>query len=217
MHRKILVIGLLFLLFRPVFGQGLKLGIFVDPVVSWIKADVDEIVREKARIGLDVGLTADYFFAENYAFSSGMSLFMTGGTLGYKNGIKLRTKDGEDGTVPAGGHVLYKVRYLKIPLGIKLKTHRIGRFVYYADLGMDPMIKITARADYASFSDVRIGKEIKNFNMGFHIGGGIKYPLGGNASAVFGLKYMNAFADMTVPPKDKVTINNLMFRIGISF
>lgn len=217
MYRYMVPVILFLFLFPSAFGQGMKFGIFVDPVVSWMRSDVSEIQRDKARLGLDVGLMADYYFANNYAFASGISLFMTGGTMKYDNGIKLHVKGDSDNQVPAGKKVLYKIQYLKIPLGLKLKTHRIGRFVYFANLGLDPMIKIAARADYLSYENIGIGKEINNFNIAYHIGGGIKYPLGADAALVFGLSYMNVFADVTSPSNDRITINNLMFRIGITF
>ncbi len=198
------------------FGQGVKLGVFFDPTITWLKSDVSDVHRAKARMGFDFGLMVDYYFAPNYAFSTGLSLFNVGGTLRYDNGITLHTRDGNE-EIPSGGTVKYKVQYIKLPIALKLKTHRIGRFVYYANLGFDPMVKVSAKANYGDEKNIGAGDEIKTFNIGFHIGGGVEYSLGQEASLMFGLTYMNLFADMTSPSHDKISANNLIFRIGVNF
>ncbi|MDR2037070.1 MAG: PorT family protein [Bacteroidales bacterium] len=215
--KKIITSLFLCLLLAPVFGQGVKFGILLEPTISWLRSDIPAVKREKARLGINIGLAVDYYFASNYAFASGISLFFTGGTLSYENGTTLKAKGDTDGTVSPGGNVLYKLQYLKIPLGLKLRTHQIGRFRYFADLGLDPMIKILARANYESFDNVGIGKSIKGMALGYHIGGGMKYSLGGDASLIFGLTYMNIFTDITSDSKDRISSNNLVIRFGVSF
>ncbi len=217
MRCKILLLCTLFgLTLFPAKGQ-VKLGVFFDPAVSWFRSDEPTSDPVKARMGMNVGLMVDMFFAKNYAFATGISLFTTGGTIKYKNGITLHTKNGIDGKVNAGGDVLYKIQYLRIPAGLKLKTHMIGRFTYYADLGLDPLIRVGARANYGNETNVGIGKEIKPFNIAFHVGGGAEYSLGKEAALIFGLTYMNAFADMTSPSSDRICLNTIMLRLGVAF
>ncbi len=215
MLKKIIVASALCLVSGLSFAQGVKLGIFFDPAVTWLKSDVSDVHREKARLGFDFGLKTDFYFAPNYAFSTGLSLFNIGGTLKYDKGLPLHTNDGIV-DIPTGGNVKYKVQYIRVPVALKLRTHTIGRFVYFADLGFDPMVKVSAKADYGNGS-VGAGDEIKPFNIGFHVGGGIEYPLGQDASLVFGLAFMNLFADMTSPSHDTITANNMLLRIGVNF
>ncbi len=216
MFKKISI--LVVVCFVPVFlfGQGLRLGVFFDPTVTWLKSDVSDVRREKARMGFDLGLVADFYFAPNYAVTTGLSLFNIGGTLRYDNGLMLHTKDGNV-DIPKGGDVKYKVQYIKIPIALKLKTHQIGRLYYFAKLGFDPMIRVSARANYGNSDNVGVTGETNFFNIAYHIGGGVEYPLGADASLMFGLTFMNMFADITKPSHDKITANNLLFRIGINF
>ena len=216
MFRKIYIIVVLFLATGSVFGQGFKFGVFFDPTATWLRSDRSEVKREKARIGFDLGMSADYYFSQNYAIATGISLFNMGGTLKYVKGANLRTKDGNIPIEP-GGNVKYKVQYIKIPAAVKFKTHMIGRIVYSANLGFDPMIRVSTRANFGDSKNVKANKETKLFNFGCHFGAGAQYSLGEEASIFAGLSFMNTLMDMTKPDHDRITSNNLVFRIGVMF
>ena len=217
MFRKVYIVGILLFTTGFVFGQGFKFGIMFDPAITWLRSDVKNVLPEKAYLGFDLGLTADGYFSKNYAFATGISLFNTGGTLKYVNGIeKFRTKDGNVQIKP-GGNVKYRVQFVKIPVAMKFKTHTIGRFVYSANLGFDPMLRVSARADFNDENGTNVNDEIKFLNMGWHFGGGAHYSLGGEVALFFGLSYMSTFLDMTQPAHDMITTNHLFFRIGMMF
>jgi len=216
MFRKIYIVGILFFVTGLVSGQGFKFGIMFDPTVTWLRSDVKDVTPEKAYLGFDLGMTADGYFSKNYAFSTGISLFNMGGTLKYINGISnFHTKDGNVQIEP-GGNVKYRVQYVKIPVAMKFKTHMIGRFVYSANLGFDPMMRVSARADFNNEKSANVNDEIKFLNMGWHFGGGAHYSLGGEVALFVGLSYMSTFMDMTKPAHD-ITSNHFLFRFGIIF
>ncbi len=218
MFRKISFVILLFLVTSSVFGQGFKFGILIDPTITWLRSDVKDVTRDKARMGFDLGMSADYYFSRNYAFATGISLFNMGGTLKYTdpNGLTLHTKDGNI-QLEQGAKVKYKIQYIKIPAAVKFKTHMIGRIIYSANLGFDPMIRVSARANYGDEKNVKVNKETKFFNLGWHFGVGAQYSLGEEASLFGGLSFMNTFVDITKPAHDRITSNNLVFRIGVMF
>jgi len=217
MFRIISIVIVLFLATGSVFGQGTRFGILFDPTITWLRSDVKDVIPEQARLGFDLGMSADFYFAKNYAFATGISLFDTGGTLKYVNGIlNFRTKDGNV-EIASGDRVKYKVQYVKIPVAMKFKTHMIGRFVYSANLGFDPMIRVSAKADFNNEKSMSMNKEINFLNLGWHIGIGTQYSLGGDLSIFGGLSLMNSFTDMTQPMHDKITSNNLALRIGVMF
>jgi len=208
---------ILFLASTSVFGQGVKFGIFFDPVVTWWKSDVSDVMVEKARLGFDFGMSADCYFSENYAFATGISLFNTGGTLKYlHNDLTLYTNDGKV-EIASGSTVKYKIQYVKIPVALKFKTHRIGRFVYSTNLGFDPMVRVSTRVDFNGLENVTANKETNLFNLGWHFGAGAQYSLGGDVAVFGGLSFMNTFIDITRPAHDNITSNHLGFRIGIMF
>jgi len=217
MFRKIGMVIVLFLVTGSVFGQGFKFGILFDPTITWLRSDVKDVIPDQARLGFDFGLSADYYFARNYAFATGISLFNTGGTLLYVNGVlNFRTRNGNI-EIASGDKIKYKVQYIRIPVAIKLKTHMIGRFIYSVNIGFDPMIRVSAGADFNKEKSIRVNDEINFLNMGWHFGGGAQYSLGGEVSLFGGISLMNTFADMTRPMHDRITSNNLTLRIGIMF
>ena len=215
--RKIHVLIIVLMASGSVFGQGVKFGVFFDPTVTWWKSDVSDVMAEKARLGFDFGISADYYFAKNYAFATGISLFNTGGTLKYTHpNLTLHTRD-ENVRIEPGTTVKYNIQYMKIPFALAFKTHRIGRLVYSANLGFDPMIRVSTRVDFNNFKKISAPKETNLFNLGWHFGAGAQYSLGGDLALIGGLSFMNTFADITQPSHDKITSNNLVLRIGILF
>ena len=208
---------ILFLATGLIFGQGVKFGVLFDPTVTWLHSDVNDVTPNKARLGFDLGMSADFLFTENYVFATGISLFNMGGTLKYVNGISsFHTKNGNV-MIEGQGKVKYKIQYVKIPVSMKLKSHMIGRFTYSANLGFDPMVRVSAKANFNDEKNAQVNDEIKLLNLGWHFGGGAEYSLGEEFSFFFGLSFMNTFADMTKPSHDKITSSNFVFRLGVMF
>jgi len=216
MFRKIYMISFLFLATSSTFGQKVKFGILIDPTITWLRSDVSDVTRDKAHLGIDVGMSIDYFFSENYAFVTGISMFNMGGTLKYDKGITLRTKEGNM-TVEQGRKVKYNVQYVKIPLALKFKTNEIGHITYSANLGIDPMIRVSTKIDFDDFKGIKGNKETKLINLGWHFGLGAHYSLGDETAIFGGLSFMNTFIDLTKPSHDHITSNNVMLRIGVLF
>jgi len=215
MLRKICIIVALFLGTNTVFGQ-VKFGVFFDPTITWLRSDVKDVIPSRARLGFDLGMSADLYFARNYAIASGISLFNTGGTLKYINGTQIGTKNGNVRVEPFD-NVKFNVQYIKIPIALKFKTHMIGRFIYSANLGFDPMIRASANADFKDEKNAKVNDEIKLLNMGWHFGVGAQYSFGGEFALFGGLSFMNTMMDMTKPARDHITSNNLILRVGIMF
>jgi len=214
--QKVYLVFILFFATYPVFGQGLRFGIHFDPAITWLSSDVSDVTGDRVQTGFDFGMSADYYFAQNYAFATGVSLFNMGGTLKYDKGIVLHTKDGNE-IIEPGGAVKYKIQYVRIPVALKFKTVEIGRFTYSANLGFDPMVRVSTRVNFRDVKDVHANQETKLFNIGWHFGLGGQYSLGGETAIFTGLTFMNTFTDITKPAHDKITSNNLLFRIGVLF
>jgi hypothetical protein len=169
---------------------------------------------------------ADFHFAKNYAFSSGIALFTTGGTLRYHSETELKTASSTF-VLQSNSDVLYKLQYVTVPVGLKMSTPVIGRFRYYADLGFDPMIRVRAKSDFSFYDfatsahsihkDVNVKPNIRLFALGYHLGGGLCYPIGGDAAIVGGFTFMNLFTGITKDHSSKITSNHILLRIGMFF
>jgi opacity protein-like surface antigen len=203
-----------------VFSQSnTRFTVFVDPKFSWMASDIKGVESDGTKLGVNIGLNMDNFFAQNYAFMTGVSIDNTGGSLKYEiNDKPLKTSSNAD-TVFAGNVLNYKLQYINIPIGLKLKTNEIGYLTFYTHLGINSGINIKAigEVDAYELENENIADEIKLFNLGYFIGAGVEYSIGGNSAVVLGLTYTNGFIDITTDSDNKVTMSNLTVRIGILF
>jgi hypothetical protein len=221
---KILIF--LFLAFVPLnilqAQQKIVFGIHADPVISWFSTDIKEVYNVGARPGFCFGLTYNKYFTSNYSFSTGISLLNAGGRLVNKDTTVMEFTNFKSTVLP-GNPVVYKIRYLVFPIGLKLQTNQIGYLTFFSDLGLDPKIVIGGKADIPSLNitNEKAMNELRMFNLSYHVTAGIEYSIGGTTALVFGLNFDNNFLDITKDngnqPVDKVSHKILSFRLGVNF
>lgn len=216
--KKYLFILILTLVSVSVFSQNTRFTVIVDPKFSWLNSDLKGVEKDGSHFGVNIGLNVDRFFAQNYAIMTGISIDNTGGKLSYDFDKPLDT-NGDNDTIFAGNTLNYKLQYINIPLGLKLKTNEIGYITFFTHLGINSGINIKAigEVDDYELNNENISNEIKLINLGYFIGAGIEYSIGGNAAIVAGLTYTNGFIDITNDSNSKVTLSNLAFRVGVLF
>ena len=216
--KKYLFIAILALISIKAFSQSTRFTVFVDPQFSWMSSDIKAVESNGSKFGVNIGLNVDKFFAPNYAIMTGISIDNTGGNLKFENQKILKTGSGNVELDP-GSTIHYKMQYINVPLGLKLKTNEIGYLTFFTHLGLNGgiNIKATAEVDGIDLENENISEEIRLFNLGYFIGAGVEYSIGGNAALVLGLTYTNGFVDITDGNDGKVTLGNFAIRIGILF
>lgn len=210
----------MFWLVFPLSGQtGFRLGVSVDPLITWFSPKSTQVDRDGARPGINGGLITEVYFAPNYGFVSGLSLMTIGGNLTYNQEETVRIGEGVDRVLPSGTTLAYRLTYLSIPVGIKMKTTEIGYFTYYAQLGFTPQLNIGSRAtsDDDQFRRETISDEVNLFHLSYFFGGGLEYSLGGQTSLLAGVYFNNGFIDVLSNNDHKSTVNFFTFRIGMLF
>lgn len=216
--KKYLISSILIILTLGVFAQSTSFSVIVDPKFSWMSSDWKSANNDGSKFGVNIGLNVDKFFAPNYALMTGISIDNTGGNIKFENTKFLKTGSGTEELDP-GSVVQYKLQYIDIPLGLKLKTNEIGYWTFFTHLGLNGgvNIKATAEVDDHELENKNISDEIRLFNLGYFIGAGVEYSIGGNAAVVLGLTYTNGFVDITDGEDSKVTLSNFAIRVGILF
>jgi len=213
---------LLFILYLQIpfllFSQGVKFGIFVEPKFNWLSPDVKNITNDGTRMGLNIGLVMDAYFTDNYAFATGVSINNVGGKLMYADTFQLITSYSTL-TLDSGTSATYKLQYVNIPLGLKLRTNEIGYFTFTSNVGLTPQINIKARVNSEdnNIADENISDEIKLFNLAYHIGAGVEYSIGGSSAISVSIIYTNGVLDITEREEDKINLNNIAVKIGLMF
>lgn len=222
MIKKLITVALIAIFFQCINAQNVRLGIFANPSLSWLKSDISRIAGDGNHIGINAGLTIEKQFTQHYAFSTGFSIHTMGGALNYKEGKTLRTGEGDIVLIANEGEVDYNLQYLHIPLGLKLRTTEIGYSTYFVQLGLDPMINVksTANVKSKSLSKASVGKEINLLYLAYHVSAGLEYKIVGNTAAVIGISYMNGFTDITdnyTTTTERTTMNCFEISLGIMF
>jgi hypothetical protein len=207
--------------------QKLKFGVHADPVISWFSTDIDAVSNLGSRPGFNFGLIVNKYFSKNYAFSTGINIISAAGKL-VSDSVTVFESKGSDNaliltTVQPEEAIIYNIQYVSIPIGLKLQTNQIGYITIFTDIGVDPKVVVGGKANIPSMDITKLNanKELRLFNLSYHIIAGIEYGIGGNTAVVLGLGFDNNFLDITsennYQPDDRVSHKLLSFRLGVNF
>ncbi|MEX2379593.1 MAG: porin family protein, partial [Vicingaceae bacterium] len=183
--KKILSITLALSLSLAVFAQkNFQLGLQLSPNISWINPDSDGLDSEGSKVGFSYGLIGDFNISENYAFSTGITLLSSGGKISYPDRQDISSIGDQPGRTTAD----VRLKYIQVPLTLKLKTNQIGYMKYYGQFGFGAAFNYDTKADKefkylsttTSEDEADYGSEINLFRASLIVGLGAEYNLSGN-------------------------------------
>jgi len=201
--------------------QSIGFGIHADPLVGWFSSDNNAIIGKGVGAGFNFGLEFNKYFHENYAFSTGVSLITAGGTLSSSSPITLDLKNPI--TISPGSKMVYKIQYLAIPIGLKLKSNQIGYISLFTNIGLDPKFVLGGNIEVPSqnIPKENANNELNRLSVGYHVVGGIEYSLGGTTSVVVGINFDSNFTNIIKKsankPTAKILHKMLGLRLGLNF
>jgi hypothetical protein len=209
-----------------------RFGIKASPNLSWTRSDTKNLSSDGNRLGYSLGLMAEFPLGPtgNYRFATGLHYTGIGGSSTYGYGRDLAP----DTAVVRRD--MYKLRYLELPLTIKMMTNEIGYMRYYGQLGVSAGVNIRARQDFETITtrngvvttvqdtDIDIADDTKLFRAGLVIGGGMEYNFSGQTSLLVGITYNSSignFLDLDKLPgglaDPKLLADYLELTLGIFF
>ncbi|MEO5910735.1 MAG: porin family protein [Pelobium sp.] len=169
---------------------GFKLGLTAHPNFGWIKSDVQGIKTDGLRAGFTYGLLGDFYFADNYAFSTGLLLTTING----------QTKS--ELTANNGDQQVYKIQYIEIPAKLKLTTTEVNGLKFFGEFGLGNGFCVRAKQDVkstnpaSSTEDLDVYKNTSFYRASLIIGGGAEFKVGGKTTMMAGLSFDNGFTDI---------------------
>ena len=188
--------------------QKFRFGIFASPSVSWLKPQVNQIEKLSNRMGFSYGIASEFAFSANYAFATGLQLTSIGGELEYADQYTSNAGIAYAGTKRRK----YNLKYVEIPMAIKMKTNEIGWIAYYAKFGFNANVlykssgddiilpgsaaKLAGLESNLTENDADISKDVNFMNVALAIGGGIEYNISGNTHIVVGATFSNGFMNI---------------------
>lgn len=201
------------------YGQRtFRFNVHADPQFAWFNSDEEGVKPNGSIFHIQTGLQMDLFFQENYAFALGIGINNLGGNLFYSDSAAFYTASDTISTLPML-NIKHNLQYVDIPLGLKLKTEELGYMTFFLQVGLNPMINISAKASAGdeSFTREEISESARLFNLGYHAGAGVEYRLGGSTSVIGGIRWSSGLTDVTGSDLAKVTTRALSIHLGILF
>lgn len=204
MKKSLLFVGLLLALSLGASAQsqpykGFAFGFKLGPGFDFTGSTTGGAVNEGTRVGMNFGLAAEFYFAENYAIVSGININLNRGHYSFTDG----RLDSLSVLQTYNVDRLYKGTVYEIPLMLKMMTNQFGNFPmrYYAQvgagLGFASKVKV---AD--AFEDVvrpeeytGTNKEFSNFRVALKAGIGAQYPIDETMRVFLGLNFSHDFVN----------------------
>jgi hypothetical protein len=197
-----------------------RLSFTGSPSVNWMRTNNPSADQGKSVLGYDFGLNGDFYFSEDerYSLSTGLLITNIGGQISYRGNPNYNFSGS---ILPDYTKIKYHLRYVEIPLDIKLKTNQFDRNRYWGQFGFSTMINIGAKGDSneGTLNKSNINDEVNLFNLAMNVGVGYDFDLGGNNSFSAGIIFQNGLIDVTTDNDftDNTIINSLKLRIGLIF
>lgn len=220
MKRLILTTFFIVLALAGFCQKHIRLSFTGSPSINWMNTDNPDANNGKAILGYTFGMNGDFYFSadERYSFLTGILVTNNGGIISYKSTSPFQFAGV---TLPALTKITYHLRYIEIPLAIKLKTDQFNRVRYWGLYGLSTMVNIDSKGDSndGTLKKAAINHEINPVNLAMDLGIGFDYDLGTSNSVTAGLIFQNGLTDVTTDNafRDRTKINSLKFKVGIIF
>jgi hypothetical protein len=136
------------------------------------------------------GVTADYFFGENYAFSTGLIYNAKGAGVKYKHTTNTSTHEASDE---------FGIQYLEIPLTIKLYTNDIAtdtRLYFQAGGSLDPRISAKVNGEKLDDASEKYTGHFNLLDISALFGFGAEMQMGESTKVFGGFSYHRGLIDI---------------------
>ncbi len=198
MKKSLLIVGLLLAMSLTASAQnsGFAFGLKLGPGFDWTGSTTGAAVSEGMRTGFGVGVVAEYYFADNYAITTGVNVNMNRGHYSFQNAHL----DSVAGLQPFSVDRYYKSTIYEIPLMLKMVTNELGgiplRVYAQVGAGIGYAQKVKVKDSYEGFTGedyVATNKEYSNLRTSLKIGAGAQYALDESTRVFAGLYFSHDF------------------------
>jgi len=192
-----------------------------------MKPDAKGYDSDGLKPGFTWGFIADFFLMENYGIATGFDVVFLNGGINMPHQVL----DGSD-VISGTLNRKYKLKYIQIPVTLKLRTKELGKFRIFGQIGLGTNFLIGAKADDEFTPDVgnSVSEEVDIYDdimfmrESLILGAGVEFLLGGSTNLTAGFVFNNGFMDIlkgknSVDPtiNNKANANYLALEIGIVF
>jgi len=200
--------------------KSVLMGVKASPNIGWLNPDSKKYESEGVIFGFSWGFMCEFAFTKNYSFVTGFNVIASNGKLNYPH-MKIVSENSLIDTLTGKMSREYKLRYLEIPLTLKMRTRDFGKFSFYGQIGLGAGFNIRAKSSDEFSYDIKnrtpvpltalasesenIKDQVTFFRLGLLIGAGAEFSLGGTTRLMAGFNYNNGLFDILTK---KNTVNN---------
>ena len=206
----------------------IKLGLKIAPNIGWMSPGTKGYESDGARLGMTIGFISDFYFAENYAISTGFNFQFLNGKMSYSDSLLI---PGNANLMNGQVNRTYNFIYLEIPLMIKMETKTFGKMSFYGQIGIGTAFRVSAKVkEHFEPDNYEAVDQQYDFNNGttliresILVGIGGAYHLDESSRIFIGLGYSNGLNNLLtgVNYKSKLNEKSLLnyaeLNIGILF
>jgi len=213
MKTKILLLTALITIGFQLFSQTkpFRFGLKVAPNIGWISPDTEDYENDGALGGFSWGFISDITIIENYYFSTGFNVSYLNGKLNlpYQHDSIVKINDTTFETVYYDGTLnrKYNLRYIDVPLTLKMKTSKFEKVQVYGQIGFSLGFNVKAKSsdtftykegnvEKTDESEGSISDEVTFVKGALLLGGGIEYFVDNSTSIVVGVTYSNGISNI---------------------
>lgn len=210
-NKKIIILSLSVFLFSPFSFAQVKLGLKFNPLVGYIRPDTKNMKSDGLIPGFSYGLILENKFSDHYYFYTEFSITHKGGYVERNDSLSTVRNS-------------YYLRYLEIPLALKLRTNPVGNRVYYGQFGIVPSILVRAKTDEDNInkSNKKLTTEsnidvpnMEPLALAMLIGAGVNFEFKGNTMLNLGLLYNNGFTNIMQSNSKDIRLTTSYFAINV--
>ncbi|OIP00240.1 MAG: hypothetical protein AUJ98_08535 [Bacteroidetes bacterium CG2_30_33_31] len=175
-----------------------RIGVYGNAALSWMKPQNIAYTSQGSRLVAGWGVNFDYNFTENYTLNTGFGFRSYGGKLKYQSRL--------DSATIGIMERKYKIKYIDIPINLKLKTNQIGYYTYFIQLGLNNGFRLKAAADdnfvsatgtgSYTINDVGILSTTKLYRLSFVAGIGAEYQISKSFGAIAMISYNHGLVNV---------------------
>jgi opacity protein-like surface antigen len=193
-----------------------RFGIKLSPNMAWLRPDTKGLKSDGSVFGYSFGLMSEFPIGprDNYTFATGLLLTTLGGgyTWDYEY-VDFNNLAADKVTKPLS--VDMALRYVELPLTIKMRTNEIGYMRYYGQIGVGLGFNVRSKVDleepvlegalndgtpivraFRLLEDEDFKDKTNLFRAALVVGAGVEYNVSGNTALVAGITYNNGFTNV---------------------
>jgi hypothetical protein len=178
-------------------------GMRIGTDLGWVKPDADGYSGDGVVAGFTWGFISEFFIMENYAILTGFTVDFNGGKLQYPALMDVLVGDTYE-TVSGQMHRKYNLKYIEIPLCLKMKTDLTEKLAIFGKIGLGTSFRLSAKATDTFVYDGgeldkskhNIDSEVALLRESLIVGGGVELKIKGSTAVILEITYDNAFNNM---------------------